>query len=246
MDTSPLSNDADASAADGASAGAKELFADVWRELEASAGDAGPVFPKEVSWLNGAPGAGKGTHTPSILHHLACAAAPIVTSDLLKSPRARALIDSGLLVGDREVAGLLLAKLAEPQLRDGVVVDGFPRTAAQAEFTKLLHAKLAQRHAADPARFPAPKFRVIVLYVDEDESVARQMKRGAETLAAGNAEVRKTDLDASLARKRYQVFARETLTPLQALCGTFPYHQISTDGSIEEVGRRIVEALQTE
>jgi len=98
---------------------AAELFAAVWGEIENDAAAAGTalVFPKQIYWLNGAPGAGKGTHTGTLLRHLGFSTEPVVTSDLLKSPQARALIDAGKLVGDREVATLLLRRLLAPPRR---------------------------------------------------------------------------------------------------------------------------------
>jgi adenylate kinase len=218
------------------------VFDEIWRELEVTSGYDGLRFPQRIFWLNGAPGAGKGTHTPTLLRLLNIPNQPIVTSDLLKSPEARKIIDAGLLVGDREVLTLLLKQLQHPQLATGVIVDGFPRTAAQVEFLKIFHAKLAALNARQ--NLPAPEFSILVLFVDEDESVARQMKRGRETQLAGGGEVRKTDLDPDLARQRYRVFATQTLDPLKVLQGTFPYHHIHSIGPIEEVAHRIVEALK--
>lgn len=48
------------------------------------------VFPKEILWLGGAPGAGKGTNTAFIMKERHLTAKPIVVSDLLDSPEARA------------------------------------------------------------------------------------------------------------------------------------------------------------
>jgi adenylate kinase len=77
-------------------------------------------------------------------------------------------------------------ELIKDKYAHGVVVDGFPRTVVQAECIKLLYDKLQQmwdscktnphlRHV-----FRRPNFSICVLYVDENESVRRQMKRGRE------------------------------------------------------------------
>ncbi|MDR1818571.1 MAG: nucleoside monophosphate kinase [Puniceicoccales bacterium] len=222
---------------------AKELLDAVWRQIGgAFSATGGFPFPKRVFWLNGAPGAGKGTHTPVIQRHLGVEAAPVVTSDLLKSPQARALIDAGKLVGDSEVAALLLEKLAEPCYREGVIVDGFPRTAVQAEFLRLLHHRLAGLARDSGGRFAAPEFRVGTLLVDEDESARRQLQRGREAAAAGQG-ARKTDTDEELARRRHRIFMAETVEPLRALRGHFPYHEINTTGEKPEVAARIAGAL---
>jgi adenylate kinase len=225
---------------------ARDIFESAWRELETETNSAELNFPKEIFWLNGAPGAGKGTHTASILRHLGHKNAPIVTSDLLQSPQARKLMDAGQLVGDFEVLGLLLRKLLEPQLREGVIVDGFPRTLVQVEFLRVFHAKLSVLNAARGRA--APCFSILVLFVDEDESVRRQMKRGGEARNANAAgetrEVRKTDLDPELARNRFRVFMRKTYEPLQTLRDVFPFYLVNSTGSIAEVGRRIVNTLR--
>jgi adenylate kinase len=103
------------------------IFSGVWADLLERHG--GKVrFPTEFIWLGGAPGAGKGTNTPFIARARDITAAPIVISSLLTAPHAVALKNAGQLVGDREVIGLLLEELLDPRYRDGVVVDGFPRT----------------------------------------------------------------------------------------------------------------------
>ena len=104
------------------------MFTAAWNEVEQEVGIEGLRFPNEVVWLNGAPGAGKGTQTRFIQSYRSYTAQPIVVSDLLKSPAARKLIDAGLMVGDREVTGLLLRALLNPENQTGVVVDGYPRT----------------------------------------------------------------------------------------------------------------------
>ena len=139
------------------------------------------VFPKEIMWLGGAPGSGKGTNTPFILRERGLTAAPIVVSDLLDTPEMRALKDRGQFVGDREVIEALLRKLLEPAYQTGVVVDGFPRTKVQAEAVKLLHDQIMQLRTTywgtpTGKRFRRPIFRITVLFVGEQTSVERQLR----------------------------------------------------------------------
>jgi len=117
------------------------IFERVWKQLVQERGLEGMAFPKEIMWLGGAPGSGKGTNTPFILRERGLTAPPIVVSDLLDTPGMRALKDRGQFVGDREVIEALLRKLLEPTYQTGVVVDGFPRTKVQAE---ALDAALAE------------------------------------------------------------------------------------------------------
>jgi adenylate kinase len=58
-------------------------------------------------------------------------ARPIVVSQLLDTPQARAVKARGGMVGDREVIGILLRKLLAPEQQNGALLDGFPRTKVQ-------------------------------------------------------------------------------------------------------------------
>ena len=64
------------------------IFAHVWADIESEFGRTNLVFPGEIIWLGGAPGAGKGTNTPFVMEARGITANPIVISDLLSSPRA--------------------------------------------------------------------------------------------------------------------------------------------------------------
>ena len=93
----------------------------------------------------------------------------------------------------------------------------------------------------------------MVLFVDEQESVARQLKRGRETRAHNNEvartgigrlrEDRPTDHDETLARRRYQTFKEQTWDALQSLKEIFHYHFINARGPIEEVEQNILQEL---
>ena len=89
-------------------------------------------------WLNGSPGAGKGTQTAFIMEFRDLTEKPIIVSELLNSPRSRKKIDAGLLAGDREVTKLVLRSLLEPNYQSGAIVDGYPRTKTQVECLKAL------------------------------------------------------------------------------------------------------------
>ncbi len=211
-----------------------------WSALVDELGEAALVFPAEIFWLNGAPGAGKGTQTRFIMQCRGLSAEPVVISDLLQSPEAKKLKDMGLMVGDEEVIGLMLRALVKLG-GAGVIVDGFPRTGVQAECLKVLFARLKELHGRDAAK-PDPVFQVVVLMVDEATSVERQLSRGAKARAAGE-ELRKTDTDPEAARARYTTFIELTHEPLKALEGVFPYHVIDAQLGIEEVQANIRRAL---
>jgi adenylate kinase len=78
---------------------AQIIFNSVWAKLEDELGEENLRFPKEIFWLNGAPGAGKGTNTDFIMQYRDLTAPPLVVSSLLKSPEAEKMKDAGMLVG---------------------------------------------------------------------------------------------------------------------------------------------------
>jgi len=235
------------------------IFESIWRELEAELGREQMRFPKEIILLGGAPGAGKGTNTAFIAKVRGLTCRPIVISSLLNSPEAQALKDTGNMVGDRDVVSLLLRELLREEYKDGVILDGFPRTRVQVECLKLLVDKMhVLRHEfySTPLsiHFRQPTIHIMVLFVDEKESVARQLKRGRETKAIIEAatrsgsdrrpEDRPTDHDESLARRRYRVFKEQTWEALQSLKEIYHYHFINAQGPIDEVEKNILSELE--
>ena len=104
---------------------AQLIFHSVWHELEKEVGAENLKFPAEIFWLNGAPGAGKGTQTAFIMEFRDLTEKPIVVSELLQSPEAKKKMDAGLLAGDREVTKLVLRELLDPKYESGAVVDGY-------------------------------------------------------------------------------------------------------------------------
>jgi len=238
---------------------AQIIFGSVWEGLEAEFGRENLRFPKEILLLGGAPGAGKGSNTRFIGKARGLTCGPIVISALLDSPEARRLKEAGSMVGDREVIHLLFRRLLQPQYRDGVILDGFPRTKVQVECLKLLVDKmqaLRREFYRTPLgiHFRQPTVHVMVLFVDESTSVARQVKRGAE-VKAQNDEVRRTgigqlleeratDFDKALAERRYRVFKEQTWDALQELKEIFHYHFINAQGPISEVEENILRELE--
>ena len=238
---------------------AQLIFNHVWKLLEADLGRENLRFPKELILLGGAPGAGKGTNTDFIRRLRGITAEPIVVSALLDSPEAQKLKSQGGMVGDREVVGILMRKLLEPEQQNGAILDGFPRTKVQVECLKMLFDKMVRLRrdfldTPDAAHFKQPIFHIMVLFVDETESIARQLKRGQEVLAH-NAEVRSsglgelweeraTDFDAALARNRYKVFKEKTYDALVSLKELFHYHFINAQVPLELVQENIIKELE--
>jgi adenylate kinase len=123
--------------------------------------------------LLGAPGAGKGTQAPIVSSHLGV---PILASgDLLRAVarsgtdlgrEVDAVMRSGALVSDATTVRIFLDRLAEPDAAAGAILDGFPRTAAQAA---ALDAALAERGSRVDA--------AILIDVPEDDLVGRMSGR---------------------------------------------------------------------
>lgn len=225
------------------------LFETVWTQLTHKHPITQLSFPKKIIWLNGAPGAGKGTHTPLILKQHQINHNPIIISELLKSPSAKQLIDAGVLVGDEEVTELLLEQITNPIYKEGVMIDGYPRSIPQAQFIKQFYDALNSLHhqyqgTALSNRFPKPNFQILVLSVDETMSLSRQLHRGQEALKSGaDSTVRSTDLDPEKALKRYRIFQNDTLKALQSLENDFPYTFIDANGTLESVTQLILKTI---
>lgn len=238
---------------------AQVIFKTVWSNLEEEVGHDNLRFPKELILLGGAPGSGKGTHTQFITNARGLTCPPIVVSDLLNTPEAQRIKDQGQMVGDKEVIGILLRKLLEPDFRDGAVLDGFPRTRVQVECLKMLVDKIDQLHdeysgTPNSIHFRRPTIHAMVLFVAEKTSIDRQLKRGfesvthnqevAETGVGAKRPIRTTDLSPEKAARRYQVFKEKTWDALQSLKEIYHYHFVNAEGPLKEVESNILKELQ--
>lgn len=235
------------------------IFKTVWEELEEEFGHENLRFPKELILLGGAPGSGKGTHTPFIMNIRGLTCPSIVVSDLLVTPEALAIKAQGGMVGDKEVMGILCRKLLQKEFRDGALLDGFPRTRVQVECLKrlvdnisLLHKEFQDTPLA--TQFRRPTVHAMVLFIGEKTSVRRQKKRGQEvdrhnrevleTDVGTQVEQRETDLSDETTRRRYRVFKQQTWDALSSLKEIYHYHFINAEGPISEVEENIVRELQ--
>jgi len=238
---------------------AQLIFNRVWKQIEQEYGRENLRFPKELILLGGAPGAGKGTNSDFIRELRGITAEPIVVSQLLDSPEARKLKSQGGMVGDREVVNILFRKLLEPEQQNGALLDGFPRTKVQVECLKMLFDEMVAlrrefSETPDAVHFKQPMFHIMVLFVEESESIARQLKRGRQVISHNEEvqrsgigelwEERNTDVNEDLARNRYRVFKEKTYDALVSLNQIFHYHFINAQASLEVVRQNIVRELE--
>ena len=150
--------------------------------------------------LLGPPGAGKGTQCERLVARYSII--QLSTGDMLRAAvsagtdmglKAKAVMDQGDLVSDDIVVGIIADRIAEPDCKNGFILDGFPRTVAQAEaLDKMLADKgLKLDH-------------VISMEVDEAALFQRIEKRAAETGGA------RSDDNAETLKKRLVVYREQT------------------------------------
>jgi len=183
--------------------------------------------------LLGPPGAGKGTQATRLVEKYQIP--QLSTGDMLRAAvkaqtpiglKAKAVMDSGALVSDDIVVGIIADRIDEPDAHNGFILDGFPRTVAQAE---ALDALLARKNKQLDA--------AIELKVDASRLLARIMQRAAEAKAAGHP-VRKDD-DPAVFKTRLEAYARDTaaVTPYYAALGLL--HEVDGMAPIAEVSAAI-------
>ena len=198
----------------------------------------------------GPPGAGKGTQAERFAR--ARRIPQIATGDILREAvlggtdlgrAAKAVMDSGRLVGDDIVIGIVRDRLARPDAQHGFVLDGFPRTVVQAI-------------ALDGMIDRQPPLVVVNIEVPEEALVQRLSTRricgtcgwiavpGALSCPkCGGALVQRRDDNAEVVRERLRIYARET-EPLVAFYESRPtFRSVDGDQTPDSVAADISAAV---
>ena len=205
--------------------------------------------------LLGPPGAGKGTQAQ--LLSAALGIPQFATGDILRAAakagtplglKAKGFMDSGALVPDEVILGIMKETLSSPQSTRGAILDGVVRTVPQAEG---LNTMLDGLHR--------PLHAVLLFDVPEEELVRRISSRvvcegcqtpymgrepGEACEKCGGRLVRRKDDEPEAVRNRLAVYKRQT-APVIAWYRSHgvPVREIDAVGTVDEVQQRVLRAL---
>lgn len=177
--------------------------------------------------LLGAPGSGKGTQGKLLAERLSVP--KIATGDLLRAAvkaatplglEAKKFMDAGKLVPDAVIMGLITDELAKPEAQNGAVLDGFPRTAVQAELVDRTLAGHGQRLN-----------HVLLLDVNQDELIHRMLGRSAQ-------EGRSDDTPETI-KTRLQVYQRDTAPLIAHFAQRGIVHRVPGMGTVAQIAEEI-------
>ena len=182
--------------------------------------------------LLGPPGAGKGTQAQLLIARLGIP--QISTGDMLRAAvaagsavgrKAKSYMDVGKLAPDAIVIEAAEERLGRPDAKQGFILDGFPRTVAQAEALDRMLPRLGCQLE-----------RCVAITVDEIE-LGKRLLRRAEI------EGRTDDNDASI-RTRMREYREKTQPLIAYYKSRGVLREVDGIGNVDEVARRIAQALE--
>lgn len=181
--------------------------------------------------LLGAPGAGKGTQAARIAERLnipAISTGAIFRQNMeAETPlgiEARSYIDRGEFVPDSVTNPMVKARLSAPDVENGFLLDGYPRTLEQAHVLRDILADLGVRIDL-----------VLEIEVDEDEVVARMLKRAQEE--------HRTDDSEPVMRHRLEVYRELTMPMATYYADQDLLEVVDGSGTVDDVTERIFAIL---
>ncbi len=182
--------------------------------------------------LLGPPGAGKGTQGARLATTLGVP--KFATGDLLRDAverqtplgrEAKSVMESGALVGDEIILGVIRDELDRPEAAGGVIFDGVVRTIPQAE---------------GMARMLGERGRRIdhVLFFDvEDAEVAARLEKRRDIEG-------RVDDDPKAVHRRLQAYREQTAPVLEFYAAKGVVHRLVAAGTVDEVQERVRQALK--
>jgi adenylate kinase len=184
--------------------------------------------------LLGPPGSGKGTQAARLKVELGVP--HISTGDMLRAAvaagtptglKAKAVMDAGKLVSDDILLAMLEERLSQDDVKNGFILDGYPRNLAQADALDHLLAKIGQ-----------PLDAVVKLDVPSEAIIDRVKIRF-------EAEHRKDD-NPEVVRDRLQVYAKETAPVADFFDRRGKLQEVNGVGDLDEVTARVRSALSND
>jgi adenylate kinase len=206
----------------------------------------------------GAPGAGKGTQAAEVARELKLA--HVATGDLFRQAqeqgtdlamKAKSYMEEGKLVPDEITIQMVLERISASDCQQGVIFDGFPRNLRQAE--ALDKALADQGEVVD---------KVVYIKVSEEELLKRLSGRWicrqcqtpyhavnsppkvwGKCDKCGGELYQRPDDTVETVKKRLQVYFSETTSLIEYYSRANKLLEIEGEGSVDEVRKRIIEAL---
>jgi len=184
--------------------------------------------------LLGPPGAGKGTQGALLAATLGVP--KFATGDLLRDAverqtplgrEAKAVMESGALVSDEIILGVIREELDRPEAAGGVIFDGVVRTIPQAEGMARMLGERGRRID-----------HVLFFDVDDAEVAARLEKRR-------DIEGRADD-DPKAVRRRLQAYREQTAPVLEFYEAKGVVHRLMASGTVDQVQERVRQTLEIE
>jgi len=207
----------------------------------------------------GAPGAGKGTQSAGVAQELKLV--HVASGDLFRQAieqgselglQAKSYMEKGILVPDEITIRMVLERISAPDCETGVILDGFPRNLEQAE---ALDKALAQQDKAID--------KVVYIKVPEDELLERLSGRWicrkcqvpyhstdsppkvwGKCDQCGGELYQRPDDSVDTVKKRLEVYFAQTAPLIEYYAKAGKLIEVNGKGSVEEVSKRIVLALQ--
>ncbi|GAB7192487.1 adenylate kinase [Kineococcus sp. NUM-3379] len=184
--------------------------------------------------LLGPPGAGKGTQAARLAARLGVPA--ISTGDIFRANvaqgtelgvTAKEYIDAGKYVPDEVTNAMVRSRLAEADVVDGFILDGYPRTTDQVRELDTMLSEAGLQLAA-----------VVEITADRDELVRRLLARAGEQGRSDDTE--------DVIRERQRVYAEQTAPLVEVYAERALLRRVDGLGPIDEVTARMLAALGQE